>query len=268
MQEALDQLMQDHSRTTIVIAHRLSTIRNADRIAVISDGKVRELGTHDELMANPESKYRRLHELQDMGSSTHVSRAKSSEKSSITKTSKDKDLSTVNEDEKVDTEKEKSVASKARLLAKDDLHLFGCGSIGAVLAGLMFPGWGIIFAYMIEYLYYPVLPCDTDEQAPPGYSTCDDYINSVTDTMRSISFKLTYGWLAIIAAVMIGDVLVYFGFGTASERINKRVSDSAFTSLLRQEISYFDSHTVGTLTSQLSDDAAMIHSFSGQPIRQ
>lgn len=268
MQEALDQLMQDHSRTTIVIAHRLSTIRNADRIAVISDGKVRELGTHDELMANPESKYRRLHELQDMGSSTHVSRVKSSEKSSITKTSKGKDLSTVDEDEKVDTEKEKSVASKARLLAKDDLHLFGVGSIGAVLAGLMFPGWGIIFAYMIEYLYYPVLPCDTDEQAPPGYSTCDDYINSVTDTMQSISFKLTYGWLAIIAAVMIGDVLVYFGFGTASERINKRVRDSAFTSLLRQEISYFDAHTVGTLTSQLSDDAAMIHSFSGQPIRQ
>ena len=125
MQEALDQLMQDHSRTTIVIAHRLSTIRNADRIAVISDGKVRELGTHDELMANPESKYRRLHELQDMGSSTHVSKDKSSEKSSITKTSKGKDLSTVDEDEKVDTEKEKSVASKARLLAKDDLHLFG-----------------------------------------------------------------------------------------------------------------------------------------------
>ena len=268
MQEALDQLMQDHSRTTIVIAHRLSTIRNADRIAVISDGKVRELGTHDELMANPESKYRRLHELQDMGSSTHVSRAKSSEKSSNTKTSKGKDLLTVDEDEKVDTEKEKSVASKARLLAKDDFHLFGVGSIGAVLAGIMFPGWGIIFAYMIEYLYYPVLPCDTDEQAPPGYSTCNDYINSVTDTMQSISFKLTYGWLAIIAAVMIGDVLVYFGFGTASERINKRVRDSAFTSLLRQEISYFDAHTVGTLTSQLSDDAAMIHSFSGQPIRQ
>ena len=59
-----------------------------------------------------------------------------------------------------------------------------------------------------------------------------------------------------------------YGFGTASENMNKRVRDSAFTSLLRQEISYFDSHTVGSLTSQLSDDAALIHSFSGQPIRQ
>ena len=62
--------------------------------------------------------------------------------------------------------------------------------------------------------------------------------------------------------------MVFYGFGTASERMNKRVRDSAFTSLLRQEISYFDSKSVGSLTSQLSDDAALVHSFSGQPIRQ
>lgn len=37
-------------RTTIVIAHRLSTVRNADRIAVIDNGKIIELGSHEELM--------------------------------------------------------------------------------------------------------------------------------------------------------------------------------------------------------------------------
>lgn len=48
IQDALDELCR--GRTTLVVAHRLSTVRNADRIAVISDGVVAEQGTHDELI--------------------------------------------------------------------------------------------------------------------------------------------------------------------------------------------------------------------------
>jgi ABC-type multidrug transport system fused ATPase/permease subunit len=48
VQEALDRVMK--GRTTLVIAHRLSTIRNADVIAVISEGKVAESGNHEELL--------------------------------------------------------------------------------------------------------------------------------------------------------------------------------------------------------------------------
>ena len=50
VQAALDGLLQQKKRTTIIIAHRLSTIRNADRIIVFTDGAVVEQGSHDELM--------------------------------------------------------------------------------------------------------------------------------------------------------------------------------------------------------------------------
>jgi ATP-binding cassette subfamily B multidrug efflux pump len=61
IQEGLTQLLR--GRTAIVIAHRLSTIEHADRIVVLHKGRVREIGTHGELMAK-KGLYYRLYELQ------------------------------------------------------------------------------------------------------------------------------------------------------------------------------------------------------------
>ena len=62
VQKALDNLMQN--KTVFVIAHRLSTIKNADKIAVINEGELVELGTHDELLCRDNGFYKRLYEMQ------------------------------------------------------------------------------------------------------------------------------------------------------------------------------------------------------------
>lgn len=62
VQKALDNLIQN--KTVFVIAHRLSTIKNADRIAVVNEGELAELGTHEDLMKIEDGIYKKLYEMQ------------------------------------------------------------------------------------------------------------------------------------------------------------------------------------------------------------
>ena len=61
VQNALTNLMKN--RTTLIIAHKLSTIRNSDKIVVINNGEIIEIGTPESLMKNKDSYYSKLVEL-------------------------------------------------------------------------------------------------------------------------------------------------------------------------------------------------------------
>jgi ABC-type multidrug transport system fused ATPase/permease subunit len=62
VQEALERLMR--GRTSIVIAHRLSTIKNADAIVVLDNGRIKEIGTHAELLKKDDGIYKNLSTIQ------------------------------------------------------------------------------------------------------------------------------------------------------------------------------------------------------------
>lgn len=62
IQQAIENLVE--GRTVFAIAHRLSTLRNANRLIVISDGKIAEMGTHDELLSKEDGIYRGLVQMQ------------------------------------------------------------------------------------------------------------------------------------------------------------------------------------------------------------
>jgi ATP-binding cassette subfamily B protein len=62
IQYAIEKLIE--KRTSIIIAHRLSTIKHAHNILVLSDGRILESGTHDQLLENAEGHYRELYDMQ------------------------------------------------------------------------------------------------------------------------------------------------------------------------------------------------------------
>ena len=77
VQEALDRFMI--GRTTLVIAHRLSTIRKADLVAVLQQGSVSEIGTHDELIDKGENGvYAKLIRMKEMAHETALNNARKS----------------------------------------------------------------------------------------------------------------------------------------------------------------------------------------------
>ena len=62
VQKAIDNLMKD--KTVFIIAHRLSTVQNADKIVVVTNGEVVEVGNHELLMSVPNGQYKTLYEMQ------------------------------------------------------------------------------------------------------------------------------------------------------------------------------------------------------------
>jgi len=127
--------MLDKTQTCVVIAHRLSTIRSADRIAVIEKGKVKEIGSHEELMAKPDGRYQYLQSLQDLSlaKADKISSVAEKQKEEAAATSSETKSKEVDEDDELEIDKKEAAANakRARLMASGDTYFLVIGGIGA-----------------------------------------------------------------------------------------------------------------------------------------
>lgn len=271
VQAALDAAAK--GRTTIVIAHRLSTIKTADNIVVMSEGRIVEQGTHDDLLKR-EGAYHSLVNAQQIGDQNQRS-AEEDEKAEmmereLTKSStrKSRQASAAPEDERLvlgRTNTSKSISSQ--VLEKKgsensaDYSLFSLikfiasfnrkewsymalGLFFCIIAGGAQPTQGIFFAKSIVALSRPL-----EER----------------DVIRSdINFwALMYVMLGLVNLLAMTTEGVAFAF--CSERLIHRARDRAFRTMLRQDISFFDKeeNSTGALTAFLSTEATHLAAISG-----
>jgi len=263
VQESIDSLQQTKSHTTIVIAHRLSTIRRADKIAVISDGKVQELGNHDELIKR-NGIYADLVSTQMEGSSDHVHT----------------DQETLDTDDCTDIvqpgtvegeigctedmrERKLSVSESgdAETLAskKDDSNAmwriwqltFGhsgwlaVGMLGAMIYGGTFPIWGYILARAQDVLY--------EEDA--------------RDVSKGGEIMGIYFCLVGVAC-LLGCTLEFWGMAHIGEKLSVKVRSALFESLMHRGAGFFDreENGSGSLTTQLAEDSRLMHKATGEAL--
>lgn len=265
VQAALDVAAQ--GRTTIVIAHRLSTIKTADNIVVMSEGRIVEQGSHDELLER-KSAYYNLVEAQQISAANEE---KNAEVNAELEESEEEPVKSLTPEKEISREKlERSTTGKSVSSAilesktpssgrqyslwtliklvgsfnKKEVHFMLVGLVFSVIAGAGNPTQSVFFAEEIVALSLP----------PAMYSK----LRHDADF-----WSLMYLMLALVQILSFSAMGVAFAY--CSERLVHRARDRAFRTMLRQDIAFFDKeeNSAGALTSFLSTETTHLAGMSG-----
>eukprot|EP00039_Didymoeca_costata_P017998 m.331688 g.331688 ORF g.331688 m.331688 type:complete len:1276 (+) comp16781_c0_seq1:288-4115(+) len=243
VQEALDKAAK--SRTTIVIAHRLSTIRNADSIIVMGHGKILEQGNHEELMKKQGEYYdmitkqsveteTEVHDHHEVSEKTvAVAEEKDGEPGSPTKRESIAEMRELS-DKEIAEEKQKRIAQLKKKAtgfawkhAAPETFSLIMSFIGAILVGIVWPLFSIVLS---------------------------EILNLAMNGSRPTSEADMWSGLLAVGGIiaLVGQFQRCLFLFRAGESQTYRSRMMVFSKALKQDASWFDSHSVDHVGTALS----------------
>ncbi|CAI9097968.1 OLC1v1034495C1 [Oldenlandia corymbosa var. corymbosa] len=276
VQEALDRFMI--GRTTLVIAHRLSTIRKADLVAVLQQGSVSEIGTHDELMVKGENGvYAKLIKMQEAAHEAALNNArKSSARPSSARNSVSSPIITRNSSygrspysrrlsdfstsdfslsldaaypnyrlEKLPFKEQASSFLRLAKMNSPEWPYALVGSIGSVICGSLSAFFAYVLSAVLSVYYNP------------------DHAFMI----RQIA-KYCYLLIGLSSAALIFNTLQHFFWDVVGENLTKRVREKMLAAVLKNEMAWFDQeeNESSRIAARLALDANNVRSAIGDRI--
>ncbi|WCJ42579.1 ABC transporter family protein [Euphorbia peplus] len=254
VQNALDQASM--GRTTLVVAHKLATIRNADLIAVVNNGNIIEIGSHNDLINRENGHYAKLAKLQrQFSTNDHEKSPDHARISSIGRTSAGRGMSTgrsspamfanspipVYEAEKPATKSHPKPSFPRLLLLNAPEWKQGLlGSLTAALYGAVQPVYALTIGGMIAAFFAP-----SHEEMKARIRT----------------YVVIFCSLSLISMTL--NLIQHYNFAYMGEKLTRRIRLKMLQKILTFEAAWFDEeqNSSGALTSRLNNEASMVKSL-------
>ena len=261
----------------MIIAHRLSTIKHADNIVVMSEGRIIEQGSHDELLGK-KAAYYNLVEAQRIA----TKQKSRSEDDDPILSEKDDSLSRpgfaekggnsgkeAHEDSfhdlqlsKTQTSRSESRRAHTEKPQEDNGDNYNLSTLVRFIASLNKQEWkAMVFGLSLSTICGGGNPTQAVFLAK-SITALSLPLSERAEIRRQANFwSLMYLMLAFVQLIALISQGIAFTY--CAERLTHRVRDQAFRYILRQDIAYFDKHSSGALTSFLSTETTHLAGLSG-----